>query len=197
MQPLENAANLRRRYSEIDAVVSCGDMPSAYLDFISTILGKPLLYVRGNHDEMYDQTPPGGTDLHNLIYETDGLTFAGLEGSIKYNNGIIQYTQSEMHVMVLKMAVRLKYHQMRTGRRLDVFVAHSPAKGIHDAEDLPHNGFDAFLRLMQWAKPRYMFHGHVHTWDRRKTVRTDFQQTCILNINPYMVIDIEPVTQAG
>lgn len=197
MQPLENAANLRRRYNDIDLVISCGDMPSAYLDFISTILSKPMLYVRGNHDEGYTDTPPGGNDLHNTVYEHEGLSFAGLEGSIKYNNGIIQYTQSEMHVMVLKMAVRLKYYQMRTGRRLDVFVAHSPAKGIHDAEDLPHNGFDAFLRLMQWAKPRYMLHGHVHTWDRRKTVRTDYQQTCIININPYMVLDIDPVTQAG
>ncbi|MCU0514404.1 MAG: metallophosphoesterase family protein [Anaerolineae bacterium] len=197
MQPLENVANLRRRYSDIDLVVSCGDMPAAYLDFIATILGKPLLYVRGNHDEMYDQTPPGGTNLHELVYEYGGLSFAGLEGSIKYNNGSIQYTQSEMHVMVLKLAVRLKYYQMRTGRRLDVFVAHSPARDIHDGEDFPHRGFDAFLRLMQWAKPRYMFHGHVHTWDRRKTVHTDYEATSIININPYTVLDIDPVTKAG
>lgn len=197
MQPLENAANLRRRYHDVDYVVSCGDMPATYLDFISTILGKSLLYVRGNHDEMYEQMPPGGINLHETIYETGGISFAGLEGSIRYNKGIIQYTQTEMHVMVLKLAVRLKYFQMRTGRRLDVFVSHSPAKGIHDAEDLPHNGFDAFLRLLQWAKPRYMLHGHVHTWDRRKTVRTQHLETCILNINPYVVVDVEPIQQAG
>ena len=64
MPQLENAANLRRRYSDIDLVLSCGDMSAAYLDFISTILGKPMMYVRGNHDEMYDQTPPGGINLH-------------------------------------------------------------------------------------------------------------------------------------
>jgi Icc-related predicted phosphoesterase len=192
MPPLENAANLRRRYNDIDAIISCGDMPTAYLDFISTIISKPLLYVRGNHDEMYDETPPGGINLHNEIYDYDGLTYVGLEGSIKYNDGKIQYTQSEMHIMVIKLAIRLKYHRMRTGRPPDVFVAHSPARNIHDGEDFPHQGFDAFLRLMQWAKPRYMFHGHVHTWDRRKTTRTQFGDTDIININPYMVIDVEP-----
>jgi uncharacterized protein len=192
MPPLENAANLRRRYNDIDAIISCGDMPTAYLDFISTITSKPLLFVRGNHDEMYDETPPGGINLHNEIYDYEGLTFVGLEGSIKYNEGKIQYTQSEMHIMVLKLAIRLKYHHMRTGRPPDVFVAHSPARNIHDGEDFPHQGFDAFLRLMQWAKPRYMFHGHVHTWDRRKTTRTQYGDTDIININPYMVIDVEP-----
>lgn len=193
MQPLENAANLRRRYHDIEAIVSCGDMPAAYLDFIATILGKPLLYVRGNHDEMYDQTPPGGVNLHNRLYELNGLTFIGLEGSIKYNDGIIQYTQMEMHVLALKLAVKARYHRMTTGRGVDVFVAHSPARNIHDGEDFPHRGFDAFLRLMQWIKPRYMLHGHVHTWDRRKTVRTQYHETCIMNINPYTVLEVDPL----
>lgn len=193
MQPLENAANLRRRYHDVEAVVSCGDMPAAYLDFISTILGKPLLYVRGNHDEMYADTPPGGTDLHNQIVEFGGLTFVGIEGSIKYNRGEIQFTQVEMHSLVIKLAVRLKYWQMVKGRGIDVLVTHSPARGIHEGEDFPHQGFEAFLRLMQWFKPRYMIHGHVHTWDRRKTVRTEYHGTQILNINPYIVLDIEPL----
>jgi uncharacterized protein len=193
MQPLENAANLRRRYHDVEAIVSCGDMPAAYLDFISTILGKPLLYVRGNHDEMYDDTPPGGTDLHNQIVEFGHLTMVGIEGSIKYNRGVIQFTQLEMHTLVIKLAVRLKYHQMVKGRGIDLLVTHSPAKGIHEGDDFPHQGFEAFLRLIQWFKPRYMIHGHVHTWDRRKTVHTEYYGTQILNINPYMVLDIEPL----
>ena len=193
MPPLENAANLRRRYSDVEAILSCGDMPSAYLDFISTILGKPLLYVRGNHDEMYDQTPPGGTDLHNRIYTFKGISFLGLEGSIRYNKGRIQYSQGEMQRMVARLAPRVYLHRLRTGKTIDIFVAHSPARGIHDLEDdFPHRGFDAFLNVMKWFKPRYMFHGHVHTWDRRKTVQTDYHDTCVMNINPYMVIDIDP-----
>jgi len=193
MPQLENAANLRRRYADVDVVVSCGDMPSAYLDFISTILNVPLLYVRGNHDEMYDQEPPGGVDLHMNYFEYKGLSFVGLEGSIRYNRGTIQYTQAEMRVNVLKLAPRLRYNRWRHGVGVDVFVAHAPSKGIHDAEDYPHQGFESFLRFMEWYHPRYMVHGHVHTWDRRQVVQTDYHQTRIININPYILMDIEPL----
>lgn len=193
MPQLENAANLRRRYSDIDLIVSCGDMPPAYLDFISTILGRPLLYVRGNHDERYDQAPPGGIDLHQKFFEYKGITFVGLEGCIRYNKGKIQYTQGEMQRKVIGMAPRLTFEQMRRQRPIDFFVAHSPPRGIHDIEDdYPHRGFNAFLRFMRWYRPRYMLHGHVHTWDRRKDVRTQYADTLVMNINPYTVIEVEP-----
>lgn len=195
MPQLENAANLRRRYADVDLVVSCGDMPAAYLDFISTILNVPLLYVRGNHDEMYDQEPPGGINLHMNYFEYKGLSFVGLEGSIRYNRGTIQYTPAEMRVNVLKLAPRLRYNRWRRGVGVDVFVTHAPAKGIHDAVDYPHNGFESFLRFMEWYHPRYMVHGHVHTWDRRQVVQTDYHQTRIVNINPYIVMDIQPLRQ--
>jgi Icc-related predicted phosphoesterase len=195
MPQLESAANLRRRYSDVELIISCGDMPAAYLDFISSVLAKPLLYVRGNHDEMYAESPPGGIDLHNNYFEHKGISFIGLEGSIKYNQGDIQYTQSEMHVKVLQLAPRLRYNRWRKGFGVDVFVAHSPAKGIHDAEDFPHNGFDSFLNFMSWYRPRYMLHGHVHTWDRRKVVDSTYKSTRILNINPFMLLEIEPIIE--
>ena len=81
MPQLHNAANLRRQYNDVDMIMSCGDMPPNYLDFISSIIGAPLFYVRGNHDEIYDEEPPGGIDLHGQIVEYHGLTMAGLEGS--------------------------------------------------------------------------------------------------------------------
>lgn len=194
MAPLENAANLRRRYNDIDLILSCGDMPAAYLDFISTILGKPMMFVRGNHDEMYDQTPPGGIDLHENFVEFQGLTFIGLEGSIKYNKGVIQYNQFEMHQKVVSLAPRLRWRRWRKGHGVDVFVAHSPARGIHDIEDdFPHRGFDSFINFMDWYRPRYMLHGHVHTWDRRNATETQYKDTLIMNINPYTVLEIDPL----
>jgi predicted phosphodiesterase len=194
MPQLENTANLRRRYHDIDLILSCGDMPAAYLDFISTILGKPLFFVRGNHDEMYDETPPGGVDLHTNFVEFMGVTFIGLEGSIRYNQGSIQYTQTEMHKMVVKLAPRLRWNRWRKGAGVDVFVAHSPARGIHDIEDdFPHRGFDAFINFLDWYRPRLMVHGHVHTWDRRRQTETLYKNTMIHNINPYLVLEIDPV----
>lgn len=196
MPQLENTANLRRRYHDIDLILSCGDMPAAYLDFIATILSKPLFYVRGNHDEMYDETPPGGINLHENLVEFMGLTLIGLEGSIRYNRGDIQYTQLEMHKKVMRMAPRLRWNQMRKGHGVDIFVTHSPPRGIHDIEDdFPHRGFDAFINFLSWYRPRMMVHGHVHTWDRRRQTETAFRDSMVYNINPYMVLDVQPAAK--
>jgi uncharacterized protein len=194
MPQLESAANLRRRYNDIELVISCGDMSAAYLEFIISVLNVPLFYVRGNHDEGYFEQPPGGEDLHKRVVKYNGLTFAGLEGSIKYNDGRIQYTEQQMSLMVMGMATSLGIRRMNKGYGLDVLVTHSPPRGIHDAEDRPHNGFKALLQFMRWYRPRYLLHGHVHTYDRRKTTKTQYEETCILNINPFTVIEIDPVS---
>lgn len=193
MPQLENAANLRRRYNDIDLIISCGDMPAAYLDFISTILAKPMFYVRGNHDEAYEQNPPGGINLHENMQEFMGLSFIGLEGSINYNQGKIQYTQGEMKNKVIKLAPMLRWRRWRKGHGVDVFVTHSPARGIHDIEDdFPHRGFDGFVNFLDWYRPRYMLHGHVHTWDRRKETETQYKDTLVMNINPFTLLEIHP-----
>lgn len=197
MPQLESAANLRRRYSDIDLVVSCGDMPPVYLEFITSVLNVPLFYVRGNHDEIYDRQPPGGEDLHMRVVKFRGLTFTGLEGSIRYNQGKIQYTDGEMYRKVARMGPQMLVRRAQKGFGVDVLVTHSPAKGIHDAEDRPHHGFNALLRFMEWYRPRYMFHGHVHTYDRRKTVDSVYLDTRILNINPFMVLEIDPIEEAS
>lgn len=193
MPQLHSAVNLRRQYSDIDMIISCGDMPPGYLDFITSIISVPMFYVRGNHDEVYDSEPPGGVNLHRQVVEYGGLVMAGLEGSIKYNRGAIQYTQSQMHRMVLGLAPPIMWNRWARKRGIDLFVTHSPALNIHDGKDVAHRGFSSFLNFMKWYRPRYMLHGHVHIWDRRKTVRTQYESTCVLNINPFTVLDLEPV----
>lgn len=192
MPQLHNAVNLRRVYSDIDAIISCGDLSPGYLDFISSITSVPLFYVRGNHDEIYEKEPPGGIDLHKQVVEYGGITMTGFEGSINYNKGIIQYTQSQMHLMMLGMTPTILWSRWVRKRRIDLFVTHSPAKDIHDGTDVAHRGFDSFLYFMKWFRPRYMLHGHVHTWDRRKTVRTKYESTCVMNINPFTILELDP-----
>ncbi len=193
MPQLYNAVNLRRQYSDIDFVISCGDLPPGYLEFITSIIGAPLFYVRGNHDEIYKNEPPGGIDLHGQLVEYGGLTLVGLEGSIRYNRGAIQYTQRQMHGSVLSLTPRLLWHRTARRRGIDLFVTHSPARDIHDGSDVAHRGFASFLNFMKWFKPRYMLHGHVHTWDRRKQVQTQFASTCVININPFTVLEVDPI----
>ena len=57
---------LRERVGEIDLVISCGDLPIYYLEYIASSLNAPCAYVRGNHDQ-YEigangliKTHPGG-----------------------------------------------------------------------------------------------------------------------------------------
>jgi len=193
---LHSAVNLRRQYSDIDLIVSCGDMPPGYLDFISTIISVPMFYVRGNHDEIYKDDPPGGIDLHGKVVEYKGLTLAGLEGSIRYNAGEIQYTQLQMHWKVVQMGTKVLWNRVTGRQGIDLFVTHSPARNIHDGRDFAHRGFDSFINFLKWYRPRYMLHGHVHTWDRRKVVRTQFRSTCVLNINPFTVLELEPQSES-
>ena len=190
MPQLESAVNLRRRYSDVQLVISCGDLPAVYLEYITSTLNVPLFYVRGNHDERYTESPPGGENLHMQVVTHRGLTFAGIEGCMRYNEGEIQYNDAEVMWMVVKMGLS---RRVRSG--LDVLVTHSPPYGIHDRSDRPHTGFRGLVRFMDWYRPRYLLHGHTHTWDRRDIVVTQYRDTCVMNINPVTVIDIEPAGQ--
>lgn len=189
---MENAAHLRRRYHDVDILISCGDMPAAYLEYITSVLNIQLFYVRGNHDTGYEDRPPGGINLHRRLEEYKGITFFGMEGSLRYNNSPIQYSQFEMERIVVESAPTLLLNRARRGRGVDVFVTHAPPRGIHDLDDLPHRGINSFLRFMEWYRPRYLLHGHVHTYDRRTTVESTYQDTCVINVNPVTMIEIEP-----
>jgi uncharacterized protein len=189
---MRNADYLQRTYSDVDLLVSCGDMPVHYLDFIGSVLTLPLFFVRGNHDTNYVAPNPGGDDLHRRIRSYKGFSFAGLEGSIRYNKGAVQYTNGEMMWNVLALMPRLLLMRSIRGFGVDVMVTHSPPRGIHDIpDDFAHRGFKALLFLMYWARPKYLIHGHVDTWDNRKPRETAYCQTTVLNINPVMVLDLD------
>ncbi|MCS6872693.1 MAG: hypothetical protein NZ571_14690 [Anaerolineae bacterium] len=189
---LEDRDNLLRNYGEVCAVVSCGDMPAHYLEFITDVLGVPLLYVRGNHDIHYTQEHPGGDNLHGRVVNFGGLLWAGLEGCLRYNREPIQYTQSEMLWQVLRLYPAVLVAQARFRRRLDIMVTHAPPRHIHDLPDRAHTGFTAFRLLMRLYRPRYLLHGHVDTHDAPlQRTHTRFLQTEVINVNPARVLDFD------
>ena len=145
----------RGRY---DLVISCGDLRPGYLDCVATMANAPLFYVRGNHDTAYEDDPHlGGTDLDGHIEEAGGLRFAGLEGSYRYREGIVGYTEAEMRRKVLRLGLLAKL-----GGGIDVLVTHAPPRGHGDLPDRPHRGFEALNGLLLWTRPTVMLHGHVH-----------------------------------
>jgi len=184
---------------DIDLLIGCGDLPFYYLDFLTSALNVPLLYVRGNHDNGPQYAADGGIwndvrggmDIHGKVIERKGLILAGLQGSMRYKpHGEYMYSESEMRMVVAQMTPRLLWNRQRFGRALDVLVTHSPPYGIHDRPDLPHTGFKVFLSFLRMFKPRYLLHGHVHVYRQDEVVNTHYGETTILNVYPYRVIDI-------
>ncbi|MEM7345845.1 MAG: metallophosphoesterase, partial [Chloroflexota bacterium] len=86
------SAGVAQRHKDIDLIIGCGDLPYYYLEFLVSMLNKPLFYVHGNHDVDKEYladgsiitAPGGGTNLHRVSYQEGELLLAGLEGSIRY-----------------------------------------------------------------------------------------------------------------
>lgn len=174
------------RWHDIDLVLSCGDLPPDYLDFLATNLGVPVFYVRGNHDGGYDPARYDGlTDLDAKIIDFRGLHIAGLSGSVRYNRGEYQYTEGEMR----RRMWRLRLRAIRSGRP-DIIVTHAPPAGCHEGKDPPHRGFKTFRWAIDTWHPRYFIHGHMHAYDGGQSVST-IGTTTVLNPFPYRVFEVQ------
>ncbi len=171
----------------IDLIISCGDLSPVYLSFFVTLCNVPLLYVRGNHDERYETTPPEGCIcIEDDIYVYEGIRILGLGGSMEYiPKASNQYSEKSMRKRVRK----LRYKLWRN-KGFDILVAHAPAYQVNDLEDLPHRGFKVFRTLMEKYEPKYFFHGHVHANYSRRFKRIDtFGKTTVVNGYEYYIIE--------
>ena len=195
----------RRRLLEIapDLVLSPGDLPHGYLDFLVSTLNVPLLYVPGNHDpdlqpglptldtQAWDLStlgPAGCDNADGRVLDAAGLRVAGLGGSIRYNRGPNQYTQREMWWRALRLELRVRLRALRGGRRLDILLAHSPPLGVGDGPDPAHQGFAAFHGLVGRLRPRLLVHGHLHPYQRPVTDR-ELGSTKVINAVGYRILE--------
>lgn len=178
----------RRLLEGVELVLACGDLPAEYLSFLTCFTQAPILYVRGNHDEGYEQHPPEGcVCVEDDIYVHQGVRVLGLGGSMRYKPGPNMYSDREMNIRVLKLWWKLHRH-----RGFDILLAHAPALGVGDRPDLPHRGFQAFLRLMDRYHPRYLVHGHVHPqYAALNFTRVlEYGQTTVVNAYKRYFIDL-------
>jgi uncharacterized protein len=179
---------IRERFPDIDMVISCGDLPYYYLEYILTALDVRLFFVRGNHANVVEYTtmgerthPHGGTDLHSQVINYNGLLMAGIEGCVRYRIGPFQYSQNEMWGLVYGLVPKLLYNRIRFGRYLDVFITHAPPWGIHDQPDRVHEGVRAFNWLLKTFRPAYHFHGHIHVYNPSIKTETLYKNTRVIN----------------
>lgn len=199
VEPTIYHPGVRERYGDVELVLACGDLPNYYLEFIVTMLNRPLYYVLGNHDQNVvpsEQGPkpagPGGCiNLDNRTAHHDGkLLLAGLEGSMRYKrDGGPQYTDREMWHKTLALVPQLLWNRLQHGRYLDVLITHAPPHGVHDASDLCHTGFKAFLWLIKCFRPRYLIHGHVHLYGHESERRTLYGTTMVVNTYGHQLVE--------
>lgn len=190
-------SHIRDRFEDADAVISCGDLPYSYLEFVASMLNVPCFYVHGNHDHPEYlasgkalRGPGGWTNLDGRTAESQGLLLAGFEGSTRYKpRAPYQYTEGQMAWKAWRMGPALVANRIRHGRYLDVLVTHSPPRGIHDGDDLAHRGFRALIRFMEVFEPRWLLHGHKHVYGPERTT-TRYAKTKVVNVHPYRVIEL-------
>lgn len=192
---------VKDRFGDVDVILACGDLPYYYLEFMLTILGKPLFYVHGNHDRPSQYLSDG-----RLIDRAEGcepiedrvahipapggdLLLAGLGGSIRYNPDPHQYTQAEMLGRALRLMPALLANRVRHGRSLDILITHAPPRHIHESGDRAHVGFAAFRTLMDTFHPRFLLHGHAHVYRNDAITATRYKNTQVLNVYPYRLIE--------
>ena len=171
----------------IDVIISCGDLKPQYLSFLATFTTAPVLYVHGNHDDRYEQTPPDGCIcIDDKIYVHNGVRILGLGGSMRYKPGVHQYTEKQMRRRVRKLWFKLKYH-----KGFDILVTHAPAFQFNDEEHLPHRGFEVFRTLMDKYKPAYFLHGHIHLNYGRFPRLSTYNETQVINAYEKYVFEME------
>ena len=212
---------IKQKYADVDLVLGCGDLPFYYLEYIVTILDVPLYYVPGNHDRREQYLSDGrvvyraegcerldrravslpavslasqrGPQAQAQAAAAPRLLLAGLGGSLRYNQDIgHQHTEAEMFSRALSLAPRLAVNRLRHGRYLDILVTHAPPRGIHDRDDLAHTGFKTFRRFMDIFQPRLLLHGHSHIYRGDTITKSLYQNTQVINVYPYRVIEWEP-----
>lgn len=178
----------KERLENIDLIISCGDLKAEYLSFLATFTKAPVLYVHGNHDDHYSKNPPGGCiDIENRVFEFRGLRIVGLGGSMRYKDGIFQYTEAEMfsRYQLMRIMGKLK-------KGVDILVTHSPSFKHGKATDLCHRGFRTFDKILEKYKPRLHLHGHTHLNYGRQHLREQvIDGVRIINAYEYVLIELK------
>lgn len=117
------------------------------------------------------------------------LLITGISGSIRYNNGLCQYTNSEMFFHLLALVPRLLLNKILYGRFIDIFLTHATPYHVHDHDAPCHVGFKCFNKFIKIFKPEIMVHGHIHLYDNREERVSKYEQTTIINAFAHYVFD--------
>lgn len=186
------------QFKDVELILGCGDLPYSYLEYLVTMIAKPMCYVPGNHDPEFNPNDTrskadGGFNVDLKTVEFKNILIAGFGGSIRYRpDGVNQYTQTNAYVRAMQLLPKFLFNRIRYKRALDILISHSPPFGIHDDSDQAHQGLKALNWLIKVAKPKFLLHGHTHFYRNNiAESETMYQNTKIINVYPYKLIEVK------
>ena len=144
-----------------------------------------------HHDTDYQRNPPEGCDcIEDQLVVVNGLRILGLGGCYRYRPGPHQYSEREMRRRIAKLRWKLFRH-----KGVDIVVTHAPPRGIGDADDPAHRGFEALLELIDKYHPKYLLHGHIHKRYGHELNRLqEYNGTQVINACERYVLEIPDET---
>jgi Icc-related predicted phosphoesterase len=182
-----------------ELVLSAGDLPWDYVEWVGDTVAAPVVFVPGNHDPetrpRHDQRlrwedsapgPRGVIDADRHVVDVEGLRIAGLGGCVRYRSGPHQYSQREF----ARQASRL-VRAARRGGPVDVLLTHAPPLHLGDEDDQAHIGIKALHSVLEQLEPTWHLHGHVHPFGRTMPDR-HVGRTTVRNVVPWRMLEITP-----
>lgn len=191
-----------------ELVLACGDLPFDYLEYLLNALEVPLVFVPGNHDPDVSgyrtsraglpvqaglpsepPWPAGAVNADGRVVDVLGLRIAGLGGSLRYREGPNQYTERGQARRARALARRAGWRHWRDRRGVDVLLTHSPPRGVGDADDPPHRGFQCYHPLVARLRPPLLLHGHIHRYGQDASDRS-LEGTVVRNVVGRHLFDV-------
>lgn len=148
---IESIVNIDK--GKFDLIVSLGDITNDYLKVLGdSFSDKPFFGILGNHDIIGQLKGMNVLDLGNKTVEYNGISFAGIEGCIRYKRSDFNpmYSQDQIKEMTSNLP------------KADIIISHNSPFGIHDKNYDSHVGYKGLISYINKYSPLYCIHGHQH-----------------------------------
>lgn len=168
-----------------DLVLSTGNLPFEYLEWLVTLLNVPLLYVPGDQDpdlrrdpsnslvvaatpgapvggtvfRDHYANPPGPLGCRNVdgrVVDVRGVRVAGLGGAVTPAEGFHCYTERQQRRRARRLRRRAGPGPLRRRGPIDVLLAHDPPR---DVGELPQRRGGPLELLVAGLTPGVLVHG--------------------------------------
>lgn len=214
IDPVIYSKNVKEKYGDVDFIISAGDLPIEYLDFVQNALNKPLFFVFGSHNlkalthyhpEMAEKSNEDEINIFKKANEIksnkgtyigfksckyENIILAGISGAKKRNDGKNQFTERQMKRKLSRMIPALLLNKIKYGRYLDILVTHSPPILDEEKEENKQLRFECFTKFINFFKPKYIIHGQVHIYDSQQTRSTKYKNAEIINAYSRHILEL-------